>query len=170
MRTTEQLSVVLYGMMGSGKSTLGEGLARHLGFAYIDTDAIITNTYGMTCGDLVQSGKFVDAQLAAILGFEPENPTVIATGGSVAMYPDLVSHLGQFGVGVFIQPSAAELMRRLPPERIAALNNPKNLPFAGLYAERSEHYRRAARYTIEIADGEAYEHSLSNLIKLVDQW
>lgn len=87
MMTMEQQGIVFYGMMGSGKSTLGEGLAQHLGFAYIDTDAIITETYGMTCGDLVQRGKFVDAQLGAILGFEPENPTVIATGGSVAMTP-----------------------------------------------------------------------------------
>lgn len=170
MSTGEQLGVVLYGMMGSGKSELGVRLAEHQNWDFVDTDKLIESAYGMPCRDLVAAGSFVDAQNYTILGFIPDRRSVIATGGSVAMYPELVSHLGQFGVGVFIKPSAAELTRRLTPERIKALNNPKGLPFVELHAERSEHYRRAARYTLEIANGETPERSLSRLIKLVNEW
>lgn len=167
MRTTEQPGVVLYGMMGSGKTTLGKKLAGYLGFSFIDTDEIIETSSGKSCGELVKEGVFVSAQSDAILGFEPDSPIVIATGGSVAMYPDLVSHLGQFGTSVFIKPTANELKMRLSPGRIAALNNPDNLPFADLYNRRIDYYQRAARAILEIADGETPEQSVNNLISLV---
>ena len=164
----EQQGVVLYGMMGSGKSELGVGVAKHFDWDFLDTDRLIEGAWGMTCKQLLDQGSFEYAQESSILRYGTVDPTVIATGGSVAMYPDLVSHLGQFGTGIFIQPTAAELRRRLSPERIAALNNPKNLSFEELYAERSERYRRAASFTLEITDRETPEQSLPRLITLVE--
>lgn len=162
---------VLYGMMGSGKTTLGEGLAAHLDQSFIDTDSLIEERFGMSCPEIVadQIRDFSSHQAEAILGYYPDSPTVIATGGSVAVYPDLVDHLDIFGVGIFINVDPKVLEARLSSERIAALNNPKNLSFTELYDERSHSYRKAASFILNIRAEETKEESLERLISLREQ-
>ena len=101
-----------------------------------------------------------------LLGLEPEEAIVIATGGSVANDEVLVSHFGKIGLGVFINVVPTILESRLPAERIAALNNPKGLSFADLYMERIPGYERAADLTLEIND--PFEHPQVTLDRLVE--
>lgn len=159
---------ILYGMMGAGKSTLGEGLAAHIGQNLVDTDDLIEVRFGLTCADIVADPEldFAQHQRQAVSAYLPTEPEVVATGGSVAMYADLVGHLASFGVGIFIDVEAEALEARLSPERIAALNNPKNLSFAELYAERAVRYREAADYTLQVAGTESEEVTLERLIDL----
>lgn len=159
---------ILYGMMGAGKSTLGEGLAIHRGQKLVDTDQLIEVRFGKSCGDIVKSPvmDFGYCQSDAIKAYSPTSPETVATGGSVAMYPDLVGHLANFGVGIFIDVDAAVLQDRLSAERIAALNNPKGLSFTELYAERAERYRDAANLTLRVIGNESAEVTLARLIEL----
>ena len=164
----DQQGTILYGMMGAGKSTLGEGLAVHLDQALVDTDGLIETRFGRTCGQLVADPvvDFGECQRVTIMAYEPRSPEVIATGGSVAMYPELVGHLAMFGISIFIDVDAAALQERLPAERIAALNNPKGLSFTELYAERAEHYRTAANFTLKVSGAETVDVTLGRLIDL----
>src|SRR3989344_7390741 len=105
---------ILYGMMGCGKSTLGEGLATHLGQPFVDTDLLIERKFGQTCAELVAGGSFSEQQAEAITDYSPSSPEVVATGGSVATYPELVQHLARFGVGIFVDVDPEVLEARLP--------------------------------------------------------
>ncbi|MCA9323494.1 hypothetical protein KC992_00130 [Candidatus Saccharibacteria bacterium] len=143
-------SVYIVGMMGAGKSEVGRLVAGYAGVDFIDTDKVIEDMSGETCGALVAAGRFVEAQNAAILSLRPENPTVIATGGSTANYPDLVDHLGVFGVGLFLDVSPWILSGRLSSERIAALNNPDNLSLDGIIDQRRPNYLRASQIVVPV--------------------
>lgn len=162
------LGTVLYGMMESGKSTLGKGLATHLGQTFTDTDELIEHTYGMTCGDIIRNPEldFGRAQSLVIVNHTPSSPEVIATGGSVVMYPEVVSHLKIFGVGVFIDVDPEALEARISPERIAALNNPKGLSFVDLYEERRSFYKAAADLVLKVPGEQMVDATLANLIDL----
>jgi len=89
MSGTER-GTILYGMMGSGKSTLGEGLAAHLGQPFTETDLLIEERFGANCGELVAAGNFPDQQVETILDFRPTTAEVVATGrkcrGSGSLY------------------------------------------------------------------------------------
>lgn len=157
---------VLYGMMGCGKSTLCEGLAAQLGQPCIDTDHLIEQRFGQTCAELVAAGNFGEQQAEAIKAYSPASPKVVATGGSVATYPELVQHLARFGVGIFIDVEPEVLEARLPAERIAALNNPNKLSFRDLYRTRAELYRAAADHTLHVLGDEAVDMTLGRVIYL----
>lgn len=157
---------ILYGMMGCGKSTLGEGLAAHLDQPFVDTDVLIEEKFGQTCRALVAAGNFPKQQAQAIVAYSPTFPEVVATGGSVATYPELVRHLARFGVGIFIDVDPDVLEARLPAERIAALNNPQKLSFGGLYRARAEFYAAAADYRLKVPGEEPVGVTLGRIIDL----
>ena len=145
-------STVLFGMMGSGKSKQGRLLAGALRQLFVDTDDLIEERTSKTCRQLIDEGTFVAVQNEVILDFVPEEPMVIATGGSVANYEELVTHLRQFGTSVHLKVEADVLRGRLSDERIAALNNPDGLSFEELWASRQPNYERAADFTLDIGD------------------
>ena len=154
--------------MGSGKSPLGHGLAAHRGETFVDTDTLIELATGRTCKQIIDDPKldFAHTQESTILEFRPDSPHVISTGGSVARYPVLTDHLGQFGVGIFIYVDPEELQSRLTRERIAALNNPNKLSFADLYMERIPFYEAAADARLDVPAGELIDVTQARLIEL----
>jgi shikimate kinase len=170
MAFEQDRSVIIYGMMLSGKTTLGQELARILGYGFVDLDRVIESSAGQTCAELVASGTFADVQREAVLAYQPEAPTVIATGGSVDMYPELTKHLGGLGLSVFLKVDPFVLQKRANrfPERVAALNNPDNLNFAALYARRIPEYEAVPDIeTLEIGQ-EAPLLTLDRLVNLVE--
>lgn len=160
---------ILYGMMGCGKTTLGGLLAIEFEQPFVDSDYLIEEATGRTCAEIIAdpAGDFIAEQAKAVFGYNPQSPEVLATGGSVAGYPELVEHLGAIGVGIFINVDPEELEARLPAERIAALNNPDKLSFADLYAARVDSYIEAAGgLVLNIEPGESIGNSLDRLIDL----
>lgn len=161
-------STVLYGMMGCGKTTLGRGLAEARHEQFRDIDELIEQATGLTPAQIIEDPNldFAAIQAQVIQDFAPFADTVVATGGSVAMYPDLVSHLNSFGPGVFINVDPEVLEARLGPDRIAALNNPDNLSFPDLYRRREPFYRKAGQFVLNVSPGETPEESAQRLVAL----
>jgi shikimate kinase len=145
-------STILYGMMGSGKSTQGRMLAETLEQPFLDTDAVLEAETGRSCKQLIDAGQFATVQEVILTGLQIESPTVIATGGSVANFPKITDHLGRFGVGMFLRVMPTVLRARLSDERIAALHNPDGLPFEELYMKRMPNYERVADIVVDIGD------------------
>lgn len=159
----------LFGMMGAGKSTLGRMMAEELEQPFVDTDALIEIHTGIKCGQLVMDGVFGEIQRDVILGFKPESATVVATGGSVASTPELPTHLGRYGMNIFIMRDPGVLDAELSEERKAALNNPKRLSFVDLYIERIPLYQEACEATLEVGVGETPEETTERLIRLREE-
>jgi shikimate kinase len=165
-------SLVIYGMMGSGKTATAIRMSKALGMTMTDTDALIEEHTGMLCGEIVANPDmdFPAIQEEVILAYQPTSPEIIATGGSVAMYPNLVSHLGKFGIGVHLNTDAHETEARLSAERIAAMNRKpgqENFTFVELAAARDGSYLHAARgIKLDVPLGQSLDEITERMLEL----
>ncbi|HEV7334964.1 MULTISPECIES: shikimate kinase [Bosea] len=112
-----QRSVVLVGMMGSGKSSVGKRLGARLGLPFVDADTEIETAAGMSIPDIfAQRGEteFRDGErrvIARIL--TTRSPLVLATGGGAYMNADTRARIAELGISVWLKADVDVLMRRV---------------------------------------------------------
>lgn len=141
-------NLVLFGFMGSGKTTVGRMLARRLGFEFIDLDDEIENETGCAISEIFgyegESG-FRKRELAAARRLADRTGLVIATGGGVVKQPEAIEAFSQTGLLVCLQVDADECARRI----LAARHRPliegetpeaRRERIASLLAERAPLY------------------------------
>ena len=138
--------IVLIGMAGAGKSTVGSALARELNWAFADSDHIIEATYGARLQDITDAlGKsdFLDME-ARIIGALRAQRTVIATGGSVVYRQEAMRHLAGLGPVVYLDIPLSVVEERVArnPQRGLAIAPGQTL--ADIFHEREDLYRRYA--------------------------
>lgn len=144
-------NIVLIGMPGAGKSTVGVVLAKKLGFAFLDSDLLIQSREGKLLHEIIEERGvegFWSVEEEANMSIDARR-TVIATGGSVIYGSKAMEHLGKTGVVVYLKLSCAEIARRLGDlnERGVTLREGQTLEM--LYEERTPLYEKYADLTIE---------------------
>ena len=147
----EQKNIVLIGMPGAGKSTVGVVLAKKLGFAFLDSDLVIQSREGKLLHEIIEEQgveKFWSIEEAANLSIDARR-TVIATGGSVIYGGRAMEHLGRSGIIVYLRLSCEEIARRLGDlnERGVTLREGQTLEM--LYEERVPLYEQYAHITMD---------------------
>ena len=151
MLLDDRKNIVLIGMPGVGKSTIGVLLAKHLGYSFLDTDIFIQATEGKTLQQLIQKhgiAGFCDLEQDYILSILL-NCHVIATGGSVVYGNAAMKHLKADSVVIHLNLSLDRLQKRLNDldARGVAIAPGRNL--SDLYAERHPLYLKYADHTVE---------------------
>jgi shikimate kinase len=107
--------VVLIGMMGSGKTTLGTELARRTGWPYHDNDRLLTEATGRTAQELALEGSAAlrDAEAAALhLALRQPGPVIVAAAAGVVLDADLRNELRRAGTVVWLRAPAEVLAER----------------------------------------------------------
>ena len=105
-------NIVLIGMMGCGKTTVGKILARRLGLAFVDTDRYIEEALGRTIPDIfAREGEafFRDRELGAAEELARRQDQVIACGGGLPTRPDSIASLKYSGTVVFLRRDPGEI-------------------------------------------------------------
>ncbi|MBQ9912601.1 MAG: shikimate dehydrogenase [Clostridia bacterium] len=100
----EKRNIVLIGMPGSGKTTVGKALAERLGKTFTDTDDLITQEYGPISNIFEEKGEafFRDIESVAVKNVALRNGLVIATGGGAVLRKENVEYLKHNGVLFFL--------------------------------------------------------------------
>ena len=109
-------SVVLVGMMGAGKSSIGRRLATRLGIPFVDADAEIEKAAGMSIPDIFATRgepDFRAGEARVIARLLDGGPQVLATGGGAFMNPDTRAAIGAKGVSIWLKADFDTLMRRI---------------------------------------------------------
>jgi len=110
-------SVVLVGMMGAGKSSVGRRLAARLGIPFVDADAEIEQTAGgMPIPEIFEKygeDRFRSAEVRVIARLLAGGPQVLATGGGAFMNPDTRAAIREKGVSVWLKADLEVLLRRV---------------------------------------------------------
>lgn len=155
MRTIgPETNIVLIGMPGVGKSTIGVLLAKATSRAFIDTDVYIQSREKRRLQDLLDAGgrrAFCRLESRHIRSLRLKRH-VIATGGSAVYSPSAMRHLKRGGVVVLLDLPCAELERRLKNMDARGVVMEKGQTVCALYAEREPLYRKYADVVVECAE------------------
>jgi shikimate kinase len=109
-------SLVLVGMMGAGKSSIGRKLAQRLGLPFIDADVEIEQAAGMSISDIfAKHGEpyFRAGEARVIARLLEGGPQVLATGGGAFMHPQSRESIRHKGISVWLKADFDVLLRRI---------------------------------------------------------
>lgn len=144
-------NLILIGMPGSGKSTVGVVLAKALTRPYLDSDILIQLTENRSLQDIVDNDGYMvlrDIEEQVLLDIDCENH-VIATGGSAAYSRKAMEHLKENGVVIFLNASLETLKSRIHNYETRGLAKRDDQSFTDLFEERYELYTRYADIVID---------------------
>src|SRR5205085_10646070 len=108
--------IVLVGMMGAGKSTIGRRLAARLGLPFLDADSEIEAAAGMSIPDIFEAHgepQFRDGEARVIARLLESGPAVLATGGGAFMREETRNRIGVKAISVWLKADADIIMRRV---------------------------------------------------------
>lgn len=163
MRTDCALNVVLIGMPGAGKSTVGVLLAKRLGYHFVDSDLLLQAREGRRLQEIIVSDG-----LAAFMKIEEEilcglsgTRTVIATGGSAVYSESAMQRLQSLGRLVYIDVPVETLEARVRDMDTRGVVVDPGETYRDLYQRRSPLYQRYADLVVSgqglTADGIAHQ-------------
>ncbi|MCI8976645.1 shikimate kinase [bacterium 1xD8-48] len=143
-------NVILIGMPGSGKSTVGVVLAKKLGYRFIDSDLVIQEKYGKLLYQLIEErGEagflMLENEINASITAEG---AVIATGGSAVYGKEAMRHFREIGQIVYLKLPFEELEQRLGDLHERGVVLKKGYTLRDLYEERIPLYEKYADITI----------------------
>ncbi len=159
-------NLVLIGMPGSGKSTVGVLCAKALGKPFMDTDLVMQAQHGQLLQDMVDelgTARFLELEEECIRGIEYRN-TVIATGGSVALEDGAMKHLKERGVVFYLKLPYEEVERRLKNIATRGIAMGPGESLRGLYDYRVPHYEKHADVVID-ARGQGLEETVEAVVR-----
>lgn len=145
-------NVVLIGMMGCGKTTAGELLARALGFTFVDTDQYIEQAMGRSIPDIfAKEGEavFRDWELGASEELALGKGQVIACGGGLPTRADSIASLKYSGTVVFLHREPGEIYDSVSMAG-RPLGQQGRAAFLERYAQREPIYLEWADYVVEV--------------------
>lgn len=147
-------NIILIGMPGAGKSTLGIVLAKILNYDFIDADLVIQNQCDKTLQKLIDAcgpEGFIEVENQILKDIEATK-SIIATGGSAVYSEDAMNHLSSIGRVVYLQISFEELVNRLHDlqERGVVLKGGIGMSLRDLYDDRKPLYEQYANITVNV--------------------
>ena len=163
-------NIIIIGMPGAGKSTMGVVLAKTLGRNFIDTDIVIQEHAGRLLQEIIDEEgpeAFLAIEEKTILSLHPHSlqcrNAVIATGGSVVFSEKAMEHLKARGVVIYLKISCEEMVRRLNniTTRGIVLVAGQSLP--EMYAQRIPLYEKYADITIDCSEDD-FENCIGTVI------
>jgi shikimate kinase len=160
-------AIVLVGLMGAGKTTIGRRLAARLELPFRDADHEIETAAGMPVSDIFSiygEPAFRDGERRVIARLLTQGPLVLATGGGAYMDPETRRGVAEHGISAWLKADHATLMRRVRrrTHRPLLQTADPDETMRRLIAERHPVYAEA-HLTIESSDG-SHERVVQALI------
>ena len=159
-------NIILIGMPGSGKSTVGVVLAKMLGFKFIDTDLLIQEQNGALLQEIIDrdgNDAFLETEAKCLKTLECEK-SVIATGGSAVLHPEGLKKLKSLGVLIYLEHPFFEIDRRISNLDSRGVTLGVGQTLKDLYDYRTPIYRSAADITVN-AEGLMIEETAKKIIE-----
>jgi shikimate kinase len=147
-------NIVLIGMPGAGKSTVGIILAKMMSLDFIDTDVLIQITQGRSLQQIVDTNGHIalrDIEQEVLLGLHCRDH-VVATGGSAVYSEAAMKHLASEGTIIFLDVTLSDLEERVRNFDTRGLAKKQGQSFADLFLERVPLYRKYADLTLGCSD------------------
>ena len=148
-------NILLIGMPGSGKSTIGRLLSKRTGMPVVDTDDLLTEKEQLALQEILRTkglDYFYEAE-ARVLSELMLKGYIISTGGSAVYYGEAMEKLRQSCVVVYLKASVERLLRNIRNLDSRGIALKQGQTFQDLYDERCPLYEKYADVTI-VTDGQ----------------
>ena len=164
-------NIVLIGMPGVGKSTIGVVLAKLLGYQFVDADLVIQQKEGKLLHEIIAEvgpEGFIEVENRINSGIRAER-SVIATGGSVVYGSEAMAHLKEIGTVLYLKLPYGELSRRLSDIKGRGVVLKEGQTLRSLYEERVPLYESYADITVD-EHGLGVEETIGKIMELKDRF
>ena len=161
-------NIVLIGMPGVGKSTIGVILAKVLGYQFVDADLLIQQQEGKLLKDIIAdvgTEGFIQVENRVNASIQAEK-TIIATGGSVVYGKEAMEHLKFIGTVIYLKVSFEILQKRLADIKGRGVVLKEGQDLCALFEERAPLYENYA--DIEISEEDlSVEETVEKLVEIL---
>lgn len=157
-------NIILIGMPGVGKSTIGVVLAKALGYQFVDADLLIQEEEGKLLSELIEehgTDGFIEIENRVNSHIQTHR-SVIATGGSVIYGEEAMEHLKSIGTVIYLKQNLRVLQRRLRNLKGRGVVLKEGQTLVDLYKERTVLYEKYADITVD-----QYKQSIDQTLKAV---
>ena len=165
MNREKNRNIILIGMPGSGKSTLGVLLAKALGRRFVDTDLLIQEREGRLLQDIIDNDgieKFLQIEEQVLLSVDVEHA---ATGGSVVYSQAGMEALKRNGDVVYLAATYAEVEKRVTNITTRGIVLKHGCSLQDAFAERVPLYEQYSDYTVD-GTGKSIEECVEEIVGL----
>lgn len=162
-------NVILIGMPGSGKTTIGTELSEKIGYGYVDSDSVIVAREGKRLNELIEAvgrEKFLDIE-AKVNSEICADRCVLATGGSVVYREYAMEKLKELGRIVYLKLSYETIAGRLGDLKKRGVALKEGFTLKDLYEERVPLYEKYAEITVEL-DGLTIEQAVEKVAEALE--
>lgn len=145
-------NVILIGMPGAGKTTLGRLLAPRWGWQFLDGDPLIVSRHGKSLDELQKElgrAGFLDLEAATLQELHVDR-AIIAPGGSIVYRDEAMRHLRRLGTVVYLQVAEAEIEQRIGDLRARGVVIAPGQTVLDLYHERQPLYLKYAHAVVPL--------------------
>lgn len=163
-------NIILIGMPGAGKSTVGVILAKVLGLNFIDSDLIIQEEEGKLLRDIIaQEGLngYIEIENRVNKNITVEN-TVISTGGSAIYGKEAMKNFRNEGIVVYLKLDYKTISKRLGDIKARGVVLRDGQSLKDLYHERTILYEKYAHITLDM-EGHSIEESMEAIVEAVKE-
>ena len=145
-------NIVLIGMPGCGKSTVGVVLAKVMGYQFIDSDLLIQEQEKRVLSRILEEEGAERFNLIEniVNSSIVTNHSVIATGGSVIYGRKAMEHLREIGTVIYLRLPLEEIQTRLGDLTERGISMKEGQSLNDLYAERTPYYEKYAHLILDV--------------------
>lgn len=161
-------NIVLIGMPGTGKSTVGKTLAQELGYTFVDVDDLIVEATGKTLPQILRTDgleAFLEIEGKVGQGLNCSN-TVIATGGSMVLSDAAMAHLKENGVAVWLETPLSAISDRMPDDLVErGIAAQPGMTIRQIYEQREPMYAKHA--DLIVASGASEQDTAFQVLQML---
>lgn len=163
-------NIILIGMPGSGKTTIGTELSEVMGYGYIDSDSVIVAREGkLLCEIIAEKGMETFLDIEGKVNSEiAANRCVIATGGSVIYRDGAMQKLKEMGTVVYLKLSYEIIAKRLGDLKKRGVALKDGFTLKDLYEERTPLYEKYADVVVEL-HGRSVAESVQEVVRALQK-
>ena len=164
-------NIILIGMPGCGKTTLGTELSEKIGYGYVDSDSVLVARAGKRLNEIIaEVGREGFLDLEAKVNSELcANRCVIATGGSVVYRASAMEKLKLLGTVVYLKHPLEVIARRLGDLQKRGVAMQEGFTLKDLYEERAPLYEKYADITVELGDS-SVQKAVEQITEALKKW